>query len=48
MAIVCEEMYGHNFAYFDPNIWYHEDEMRKQVEQLNGKFILTGWTHMLR
>ncbi|CAE7641706.1 unnamed protein product [Symbiodinium necroappetens] len=35
-------MYGHNFAYFDPNIWYHEDEMRKQVEQLNGKFIMTG------
>ena len=35
-------MYGHNFAYFDPNIWYNEDEMRKQVEQLNGCFILTG------
>ena len=35
-------MYGHNFAYFDPNIWYHDEEMRKQVEQLNGCCILTG------
>ncbi len=35
-------MYGHNFAYFDPNIWYNEEEMRKQVEQLNGCWILTG------
>ncbi|CAE7235509.1 unnamed protein product, partial [Symbiodinium sp. KB8] len=32
-----EAMYGHNFAYFDPNIWYNEDEMRKQIEQLNGQ-----------
>lgn len=35
-------MYGANFAYFDPNIWWNEDEMRKQVEQLNGCFVLTG------
>ncbi|CAE7501083.1 unnamed protein product, partial [Symbiodinium necroappetens] len=37
-----QAMYAHNFAYFDPNIWYNEDEMRKQIEQLNGCFILTG------
>ena len=35
-------MFGHNFAYFDPNIWFNEDEMRKQVEQLNGCCVLTG------
>eukprot|EP00435_Cladocopium_sp_Y103_P012595 s364_g3.t1 len=35
-------MYGANFAYFDPNIWWNEDEMRKQIEQLNGCFVLTG------
>eukprot|EP00435_Cladocopium_sp_Y103_P038419 s1353_g10.t1 len=35
-------MYGHNAAFFDPNIWFNEDEMRKQVEQLNGCCILTG------
>ncbi|CAJ1459066.1 unnamed protein product, partial [Effrenium voratum] len=37
-----QSMYAHNFAYFDPNIWWNEDEMRKQVEQLNGCCILTG------
>ncbi|CAL1137736.1 unnamed protein product [Cladocopium goreaui] len=35
-------MYGANFAYFDPNIGWNEDEMRKQIEQLNGCFVLTG------
>lgn len=35
-------MYGHNFAFFDPNIWYNEEEIRKQIEQLNGCCILTG------
>lgn len=37
-----QAMYGHNFAFFDPQIWFHEEEMRKQVEQLNGCFVLTG------
>lgn len=37
-----QAMYGHNFAFFDPQIWFHEEEMRKQVEQLNGCIILTG------
>lgn len=29
-------------AYFDPNVWYHDDELRKQVEQWAGCFLLTG------
>ena len=37
-----QAMYARNFAFFDPNIWFHEEEMRKQVEQLNGCIILTG------
>ena len=37
-----QAMYGHNFSFFDPQIWFNEEEMRKQVEQLNGCFILTG------
>ena len=42
-VLTCwKAMYGSNFAYFDPNIWWNEDEMRKQVEQLNGCFVLTG------
>ncbi|CAJ1439678.1 unnamed protein product, partial [Effrenium voratum] len=37
-----QAIYAHNFAFFDPNIWFHDEEMRKQVEQLNGCCILTG------
>ena len=37
-----QAMYAHNFAFFDPQIWFNEEEMRKQVEQLNGCIILTG------
>lgn len=37
-----QSIYRHNFAFFDPQIWFHEEEMRKQVEQLNGCIILTG------
>ena len=41
-SLHLQRMFGHNFAYFDPNIWFNEDEMRKQVEQLNGCCVLTG------
>ena len=34
--------YGHNFEYFDPAVWYHDEELRKQVEQFAGCIILTG------
>ena len=37
-----QAMYAHNFAFFDPQIWFNEEEMRKQVEQPNGCIILTG------
>ena len=35
-------MYAHNHSFFDPNIWYNDEEMRKQIEQLHGCCILTG------
>ncbi len=34
--------YGHLHAYVDPNIFFHDDELRKQVEQFVGCIILTG------
>ena len=36
------EMYGHNHAFFDPNIWHMDEELRKQVESFAKCFILTG------
>ena len=35
-------VYGHNHAFIDPNIWYDEQELRKQIEQFAGCFILTA------
>lgn len=35
-------VYKHNHSFFDPNIWFNEEEMRKQIEQFAGCFILTG------
>lgn len=35
-------IYTHAHAYFDPNVWYMEEEMRKVVEQFVGCIILTG------
>ena len=37
-----QAMYAHNFAFFDLQIGFNEEEMRKQVEQLNGCIILIG------
>jgi hypothetical protein len=36
------EMYKHNHAFFDPNIWHNEEELRKQVEAFARCCILTG------
>ena len=36
------EMYKHNHCLFDPNLWYMEEEIRKQVETLARCFIITG------
>lgn len=33
---------GENHAFIDPNIWYDEQELRKQIEQFAGCFILTA------
>jgi hypothetical protein len=35
-------IYGPLHTYFDPNIWYHDDELRKQVEQFIGCIVLTA------
>ena len=35
-------MYGHNHAFFDPNIWHLDEELRKQVETFAKCFIMTG------
>lgn len=36
-------MYGeHNHAMFDPNVFYDDAELRKQIERLMGRFIYTG------
>ena len=43
LHLEAQAMCGNNFAFFDPNIWWNEDEMRKQVEQLHWCCVLTGW-----
>jgi hypothetical protein len=35
-------MYAHNHSYFDPNVWYHDDELRKQIEEFSSSFIIAG------
>ena len=37
-----DAVYSPNHKFIDPNIWYDETEMRKQVEQAAGAFILTA------
>ena len=37
-----DSVYGHNHAFFDPSVWYLDEELRKQVEQFSGCFILTA------
>ena len=37
-----DAVYGANHSFIDPNIWYNEEEMRKQVSQCAGCFILTA------
>ena len=41
-SLHLSEMYGHNHAFFDPNIWHLDEELRKQVETFARCFILTG------
>ena len=37
-----DAVYAPNHTFIDPNIWYDEHEMRKQIEQSAGCFILTA------
>jgi hypothetical protein len=37
-----DAMYGALHTFFDPNVFYHEDELRKQIENFVGSIILTG------
>ncbi|CAE7406374.1 ABCB1, partial [Symbiodinium pilosum] len=37
-----DAVYGPNHRFIDPNIWYNEEETRKQVSQCAGCFILTA------
>ncbi|CAE6952948.1 unnamed protein product [Symbiodinium sp. CCMP2592] len=41
-SLDLSEMYKHNHVYFDPNIWYLDEELRKQVETFARSFIMTG------
>ncbi len=42
MSAHIAAMLGHLHAFIDPNIWYHDDEFRKQVEQFVGRIVLTA------
>jgi hypothetical protein len=35
-------MLGSNHGFFDPNVWYNEDELRKQVESFARCIVITG------
>ena len=35
-------MLGNNHGFFDPNVWYNEDELRKQVETFARCIVITG------
>ena len=37
-----DAMLGSNHGYFDPNVWYNEDELRKQVESFARCIVVTG------
>ena len=37
-----DAMLGPNHSYFDPNVWYNEDELRKQVESFARCIVITG------
>jgi len=39
-SALLSAMFGSLFGYFDPNIWYQDDEIRKQIENLEGCIIL--------
>ena len=41
-SLHLDAMLGPNRGYFDPNVWYHEDELRKQIESFARCIHITG------
>eukprot|EP00435_Cladocopium_sp_Y103_P017516 s1987_g4.t1 len=41
-SLHIDAMLGPNHGYFDPNVWYNEDELRKQVESFARCIVITG------
>jgi len=41
-SLLLHAMHEGSAAFFDPNVWYNDEELRKQVEQWSGCFLLTG------
>ena len=41
-SLHIDAMLGPNHGYFDPNVWYNEDELRKQVESFARCIVVTG------
>ena len=41
-SLHLDAMLGPNHGYFDPNVWYNEDELRKQIESFARCIVITG------
>lgn len=41
-SLHLDSMLGHNHGFFDPNVWFNEDELRKQVETYARCIVMTG------
>ena len=41
-SLHLDSMLGHNHGFFDPNVWFNEDELRKQVETYARCIVITG------
>ena len=41
-SLHIDAMLGSNHGYFDPKVWYNEDELRKQIESFARCIVITG------
>ena len=41
-SIHLDSMPGNNHGFFDPNVWFNEDELRKQEEAYARCIVITG------
>lgn len=41
-SLHLDSILGHNHGFFDPNVWFNEDELRKQVETYARCIVMTG------